>query len=159
MAACDLAAVVRVAYDPVAVDDLDEQRAHGDPAPISWDEAGPVAATEASSAGTSPARPSRARSTSPSSDLTSGPVARSTAPAVPCRAGSATSCWTRTGATSWANFARSGASERHAFILVPALTSAPFGVVDMLWRDEDDVVPTAAPDLPDQVTHVWLMAV
>jgi len=54
--------------------------------------------------------------------------------------------------------ARSGASERHAFILVPGLTSAPFGVVDMLWRDEDDVVPTAAPDLPDQVTHVWLMA-
>jgi len=54
--------------------------------------------------------------------------------------------------------ARSGASERHAFILVPALTSAPFGVVDMLWRDEDDVVPTAAPNLPDQVTHVWLMA-
>ncbi len=54
--------------------------------------------------------------------------------------------------------ARSGASERHAFILVPALTSAPFGVVDMLWRDEDDAVPTAAPDLPDQVTHVWLMA-
>jgi len=53
---------------------------------------------------------------------------------------------------------RSGASERHAFILVPGLTSAPFGVVDMLWRDEDDVVPTTAPDLPDQVTHVWLMA-
>lgn len=49
--------------------------------------------------------------------------------------------------------ARSGASERHAFILVPGLTSAPFGVVDMLWRDEDDVVPTAAPDLLDQVTH------
>ncbi len=54
--------------------------------------------------------------------------------------------------------ARSGASERHAFILVPGLTSAPFGVVDMLWRDEDGVVPTASPDLPDQVTHVWLMA-
>jgi len=54
--------------------------------------------------------------------------------------------------------ARSGASERHAFILVPGLTSAPFGVVDMLWRDEDDVVPTSSPDLPDQVTHVWLMA-
>ena len=54
--------------------------------------------------------------------------------------------------------ARSGASERHAFILVPGLTSAPFGVVDMLGRDEDDVVPTAAPDLPGQVTHIWLMA-
>lgn len=57
-----------------------------------------------------------------------------------------------------AKLARSGASERHAFILVPAFTSAPFGVVDMLWRDVDDVVPTTSPVLPDQVTHVWLMA-
>lgn len=54
--------------------------------------------------------------------------------------------------------ARSSASERHAFILVPGFTCAPFGVVDMLWRDEDDVVPTTSPDLPDEVTHVWLMA-
>ena len=54
--------------------------------------------------------------------------------------------------------ARSGASERHAFILVPGFSSAPFGVVDMLWRDKDDVVPTTSPELPDQVTHVWLMA-
>jgi len=46
MAAQDIAAVVRVAYDPAAADDLDAQRAHGDPAPISWDEAGPVAAME-----------------------------------------------------------------------------------------------------------------
>ncbi len=54
--------------------------------------------------------------------------------------------------------ARSGASERHAFILVPAFTSAPFNVLDMLWRDEDDVVPTSPPEMPDPVTHVWLMA-
>lgn len=54
--------------------------------------------------------------------------------------------------------ARSGASERHAFILVPGFSIAPFGVVDMLWRDEHDVVPTGSPHLPDQVTHVWLMA-
>lgn len=53
--------------------------------------------------------------------------------------------------------ARSGAIERHAFILVPGFSTAPFGVVDMLWRDNDDVVPTMLPDLPDQVTHVWLM--
>lgn len=53
---------------------------------------------------------------------------------------------------------RSGASERHVVILVPSLTTAPFGVVDMLWKDEDDVVPKASPDLPYQVTHVWLMA-
>lgn len=54
--------------------------------------------------------------------------------------------------------ARSGASERHAFILVPGFSIAPFGVVDMLWRGADDVVPTTAPNLPHQVTHVWLMA-
>jgi hypothetical protein len=53
---------------------------------------------------------------------------------------------------------RSGASERHAFILVPAFSLAPFGVVDMLWRDERHAVPTAPPHLPEQVTHVWLMA-
>lgn len=54
--------------------------------------------------------------------------------------------------------ARSRARERHAFILLPGFTTAPFGVVDMLLRDEDDVVPTTPPDLPDPVTHVWLMA-
>lgn len=53
---------------------------------------------------------------------------------------------------------RSGASERHVVILVPGFSTAPFGVVDMLWRDQDDVVPTTPPDLPDQVTHVWFMA-
>lgn len=52
---------------------------------------------------------------------------------------------------------RSGASERHAFILVPAFSIAPFGVVDMLWRERNDSVPTTPPTLPDQVTHIWLM--
>jgi hypothetical protein len=54
--------------------------------------------------------------------------------------------------------ARSGADERHAFILIPTFSIAPFGVVDMLWRNQDDLVPIEAPDLPDQATHVWLMA-
>lgn len=54
--------------------------------------------------------------------------------------------------------ARSGATERHAFILLPAFSTAPFGVFDMLWRDQDDVVPTRSPKLPDEVTHVWLMS-
>jgi len=54
--------------------------------------------------------------------------------------------------------ARSGASERHAFILVPGFSTAPFGVVDMLWRDGDDAIPKTTPHLPEQVTHVWLMA-
>jgi hypothetical protein len=47
-----------------------------------------------------------------------------------------------------AKLARSGANERHAFILVPAFSSAPFGVVDMLRRDVNDVVPKTPPDLP-----------
>lgn len=53
--------------------------------------------------------------------------------------------------------ARSGASERHAFILVPGFSTAPFGVVDMLRQDKDQVVPTLSLKLPEQVTHVWLM--
>lgn len=53
---------------------------------------------------------------------------------------------------------RSGARERHAFIPVPGFSTAPFGVVDMLWREERDAVPTTRPHLPEQVTHVWLMA-
>lgn len=53
---------------------------------------------------------------------------------------------------------RSGASERHAFILVPGFSIAPFGVMDMLWRDDRYAVPTTRPHLPEQVTHVWLMA-
>ncbi len=39
---------------------------------------------------------------------------------------------------------RSKADERHAFILLPGFNLAPFGVVDMLWR-EDGAVPFSAP--------------
>lgn len=53
---------------------------------------------------------------------------------------------------------RSRAQERHAFILIPGLSIAPFGVTDMLWRDHSDAVPTRDPQLPPQVTHVWLMS-
>lgn len=52
---------------------------------------------------------------------------------------------------------RSGARERHAFILVPSFSTAPFRVVDMLWQDDRYAVPIAQPHLPEQVTHVWLM--
>lgn len=52
--------------------------------------------------------------------------------------------------------ARSTARERHAFIFVPAFSSAPFGVTDLLLR-EDDSVPGAAPILPEEVNHVWLL--
>lgn len=53
---------------------------------------------------------------------------------------------------------RSDAPERHVFILVPGFSTAPFGVVDMLWQDARSTVPTTRPHLPEQVTHVWLMS-
>lgn len=56
-----------------------------------------------------------------------------------------------------AKLARSGLEERHVFILLPGFTTAPFGVVDMLRR-EDDSVPEAPPVLPPEVTHVWLVS-
>lgn len=52
--------------------------------------------------------------------------------------------------------ALSGRCERHAFVILPGFSLAPFGVTDMLWRDEG--VPTVAPSLPEEVTHVWLVA-
>ncbi len=51
---------------------------------------------------------------------------------------------------------RSGALERHAFIIFPVFTTAPFCVVDPLWRGD---APTVAPSLPCEVTHVWLASV
>jgi hypothetical protein len=48
---------------------------------------------------------------------------------------------------------RSGAIERHAFIILPVFTTAPFCVVDPLWRGD---LPTNAPALPAEITHVWL---
>ena len=51
---------------------------------------------------------------------------------------------------------RSGAAERHAYIVVPTFSTAPRPVVDLLWRDETGSTPTAPPALPAEVTHVWL---
>ena len=53
-----------------------------------------------------------------------------------------------------AKLMRSDADQRHAFILVPGFTPAPFAVVDLLMRD-DAPLPLVAPDLPAEVTHVW----
>jgi len=54
-----------------------------------------------------------------------------------------------------AKLGRSGTVERHAFVIVPGLTTAPFAVTDPLTRD-DVGVPTSDPDLPTEVTHVWV---
>lgn len=56
-----------------------------------------------------------------------------------------------------AKLARSGAEERHVFILLPGFSTAPFGVVHMLMR-EDESVPAEAPTLPPEVTDVWLVS-
>ncbi len=50
---------------------------------------------------------------------------------------------------------RSGAHERHAFVLVPGFSTAPFTVIDPLMRD-DSPAPTCDPRLPEAVTHVWV---
>ncbi len=51
----------------------------------------------------------------------------------------------------------SGATECHVFVILPGFSLAPFEVADLLWRD-DAPLPTAEPDLPDAVTHVWAVS-
>jgi hypothetical protein len=54
---------------------------------------------------------------------------------------------------------RSGAAERHLFVIVPGLEStAPFGVNDLLMRTGAPL-PASPPVLPAEVTHVWIMGV
>jgi hypothetical protein len=56
-----------------------------------------------------------------------------------------------------AKIRRSGASERHVFVILPGFSTAPFGVVDALWRDKD-TASMSSPNLPPEVTHVWLVS-
>ncbi|MET0628215.1 MAG: hypothetical protein ABW033_07150 [Acidimicrobiia bacterium] len=51
---------------------------------------------------------------------------------------------------------RAGAAERHAFVLFPTFATAPFGVTDLLMR-QDGPLPTVAPGLPAEATHVWAL--
>lgn len=55
-----------------------------------------------------------------------------------------------------AKLGRSGAPERHAFVLVPGFTTAPFAVTELLMRPRV-ALPLAKPDLPAEVTHVWVV--
>jgi hypothetical protein len=50
---------------------------------------------------------------------------------------------------------RSEACERHVFIVVAGLGEPSFDVFDPLTR-QDVQLPTVQPDLPPEVTHVWL---
>ncbi|WP_344874549.1 hypothetical protein [Nonomuraea antimicrobica] len=53
--------------------------------------------------------------------------------------------------------AKSAAPRRHAFVLFPSFTTAPFKVADLLMRDSAPL-PTVAPNLPAEVTDVWAMS-
>jgi hypothetical protein len=56
-----------------------------------------------------------------------------------------------------AKLANSGAEERHAF--VAASHSSPWAVYHLLNREMSGDLPTEPPDLPAEVTHLWLLAV
>jgi hypothetical protein len=51
--------------------------------------------------------------------------------------------------------AASGASERHAFIVVVGFSDLDFSVTEPLMRD-DPPLPSRRPDLPDEITDVWV---
>ncbi len=53
--------------------------------------------------------------------------------------------------------ARSGATERHAFLYLPGFTTAPFSVSDLLMRDGAPL-PGVRPQLPTEVTHAWVVS-
>ncbi len=56
-----------------------------------------------------------------------------------------------------AKLRRSGAAERHLFVIAPGMEStAPFSVTDLLMR-AGAPLPTVPPTLPEEVTHVWIM--
>jgi hypothetical protein len=52
---------------------------------------------------------------------------------------------------------RSRCAQRHAFVIFPGFTPAPFEVVDILVRDH--APPAVDPDLPPEVTDVWAVSV
>ncbi|MCW2744889.1 MAG: hypothetical protein JWM48_1439 [Mycobacterium sp.] len=57
-----------------------------------------------------------------------------------------------------AKLARSGADERHAFIVLPAWSTAP---VEVEWHIHGvtSPMPERAPVLPSELTHIWLVSV
>lgn len=60
-------------------------------------------------------------------------------------------------ADNLAKLAASGADERHLFLIVPVFAEAPCAVADLLMRDGAPL-PDADPDLPPEVTHVWVVS-
>lgn len=60
-------------------------------------------------------------------------------------------------ADNLAKLAASAAEERHLFLILPSFAEAPFAVTDLLMRDGAPL-PDDDPDLPPQVTHVWVVS-
>ena len=50
---------------------------------------------------------------------------------------------------------RSGAEERHAFVIVPSFARVGFSVMELLMRD-DAPLPEASPALPVEVNRLWM---
>jgi hypothetical protein len=51
--------------------------------------------------------------------------------------------------------ASSAADERHAFVIVGTFSGVPLAITDLLMRD-DAPLPTESPQLPPEVTDVWV---
>lgn len=60
-------------------------------------------------------------------------------------------------ADNLAKLKASNADERHLFLILPEFADAPFGVVDLLMRD-DSPLPDADPNLPPDITHIWVLS-
>jgi hypothetical protein len=60
-------------------------------------------------------------------------------------------------ADNLAKLGASGADERHLFLILPSFADAPFGVVDLLMRD-DSPLPDGQPELLPEVTHLWMVS-
>jgi hypothetical protein len=54
-----------------------------------------------------------------------------------------------------AKLGSSGANERHVFLLLPGLSTAPFSAAELLMRD-DPPLPRLSPRLPPEITDVWV---
>jgi hypothetical protein len=61
-------------------------------------------------------------------------------------------------ADNLAKLQRSGARERHLFLILPGFTTAPFTAAELLMRSNETPLPTIPPELPSAVTHVWAMS-
>jgi hypothetical protein len=59
-------------------------------------------------------------------------------------------------ASDLAKLARSGAPERHAFVLVPMFTTERFAISELVMWSEARL-PLTPPRLPVEVTHVWVV--